>query len=178
MTADISIVTTKLAQTIKLAITNNGAVPAYITLLKARGTYYNPTTTVTRKAEDTDSQTAYQKRTLEFDGKYMSDADQGQDLADYAIGKYKDPRAELTMTLQNQDSATLTQILYREISDRITVINTKLGVSADYFINYMEHNISMSGKLHTVTYQLADCINEDFWCLGFSKLGLGTKLAY
>uniref|UniRef100_A0A6M3K366 Putative tail protein n=1 Tax=viral metagenome TaxID=1070528 RepID=A0A6M3K366_9ZZZZ len=183
MTADISIVTTKFAQTIKLAITNNGTVPAYITLLKARGTYYNPTTTVTRKAEDTTSQTDYQKRTLTFDGKYMSDADQGQDLASYAIGKYKDPRAELSMTIQNQDAATLTQILSREISDRITVINTKLGVSADYFIDYMEHDISLSGLWHTATYRLADCINEDFWVIDFSHLAEfstsgQTKLGY
>jgi hypothetical protein len=161
-----------------LVITNNGSVPAYITLLKARGTYYNPNTTVTKKSENTDSQAAYQKRTLEFDGKYMYDADQAQDLADYAIGKYKDPRAELSMYVMAQDSTMLSNILGLEISDRITVVNDTLGLSADYFIDYMEHNISMSGKLHTVNYHLADCINEDFWCLGFSKLNLGTKLAY
>jgi len=183
MTADIAITTTKFAKTIKLAITNNGTVPAFITLLKARGTYYDDQTKVTRKAEDTTSQTAYQKRTLTFDGKYMDDADQAQDLADYAIGKYKDPRAELSMTIQNQDASTLTQILSREISDRITVVNTKLGVSGDYFIDYMEHDISMSGLWHTATYRLADCVNEDFWTLDFSALAEfstsgQTKLGY
>ncbi len=183
MTSDISIVTTKFAQTIKLVITNNGSVPAYITLLKARGTYYNPNTTVTKKSENTDSQAAYQKRTLEFDGKYMYDADQAQDLADYAIGKYKNPRPELSMTITNKDASTLTQILSREISDRITVVNDKLGVDGDYFIDYMEHDISMGGKLHTATYRLADCINEDFWALDFSALASTsaegqTKLGY
>ncbi len=183
MTSDISIVTTKFAQTIKLVITNNGSVPAYITLLKARGTYYNPNTTVTKKSENTDSQAAYQKRTLEFDGKYMYDADQAQDLADYAIGKYKDPRAELSMYVMAQDSTMLSNILGLEISDRITVVNDTLGLSADYFIDYMEHNISMSGKLHTATYRLADCINEDFWALDFSALASTsaegqTKLGY
>jgi len=178
MTADIGIAVSKFAKTMKITLTNNGNVPAFITLLKARGTYYDDLTKVTRKAEDSTSQTDYQKRTLDIEGKYMSDADQAQDLVDYAIGKYKDPRAELSMTIMNQDSATLTQILSREISDRITVINDKLGVDGDYFIDYMEHDISMGGKLHTTTYRLADTINEDFWCLGFSKLGLGTKLAY
>jgi hypothetical protein len=175
MTSDISITTTKFAQSIKITITNNGTIPTYITLLKARGTYYNPQTTVTRKSEDTTSQNDYQKRTLSFDSKYMS-ADQAQDLTDYAIGKYKEPRGELTMTIQNQDSTTLTQILTREISDRITVVNTALGISADYFIDYMSHGIN--GVSHIVTYRLADCINEDFWNLGFSKLGTQTKLAY
>ncbi len=179
MTSDISIVTTTFAQSIKLDITNNGTVPAYITLLKARGTYYNPNTKVTRKAEDTTSQIAYQKRTLSFDGKYIYDTTHAQDLASYAIGKYKDPRAELSMTAQNKDAARLTQILAREISDRITIKNTKLGItSQDFFIDYMEHDISISGKWHTVIYRLADCINEDFWCLGFSGIGDNSKLGY
>ncbi len=95
MTSDISITTTKFAKTIKIEVSNNGTVPTYITLLKARGTYYNPKTAVTRKAEDSTSQNDYQKRTLEIDGKYMTNATLGQDLANYAIGKYKEPRAEL-----------------------------------------------------------------------------------
>jgi hypothetical protein len=87
------------------------------------------------------------------------------------------------MTLVNQNASTLTQILSREISDRITVVNTLLGISADYFIDYMEHDISMSGLLHTVTYRLSDCTNEDFWCLDFSALSGSsitgqTKLGY
>ena len=182
-TGTISVVTTKFAKTIKLDIENTDSVPVTITLLKARGTWYDNLTKVTRKAEDTDSQTAYQKRTLEIGGQYMDDTDQAQDLVDYAIGKYKDPRAELSMTITNQDSATLTQILSREISDRITVVNTKLGVNGHYFIDYMEHDISMSGLLHTATYRLADSLVEDFFCLDYSALASvstsgQTKLGY
>jgi len=182
-TANISIVTTKLAKSIKLAITNNALHDVYITLLKARGTYYDDQTTVTRKAEDTTSQTAYQKRTLTIDGKYITNADLAQDLSSYAIGKYKWPRAEISMRVMNQDSSTLTNILSLDISDRVTIINTKLGVSADYFIDYMEHEITNGGLLHTVTYRLTDCINEDFWVIEFSHLAEfstsgQTKLGY
>ena len=181
--ANISIVTTKFAKTIKLAITNNALHIVYITKLQARGTYYDAQTKVTRKKEDATSQTAYQKRTLEIDGKYMTSADLAQSYCDYAIGKFKDPRAELSMTINNQDLATLTQILSREISDRITVVNTKLGIDGDYFIDYMEHNISEGGLFHTATYRLADTVNEDFWCLDYSALASSsdsgqTKLGY
>uniref|UniRef100_A0A6M3IZN6 Putative tail protein n=1 Tax=viral metagenome TaxID=1070528 RepID=A0A6M3IZN6_9ZZZZ len=183
MTADIAITTTKFAKAIKLSIVNNGAVPAFITLLKARGTYYDDQTKVTRKAEDSTSQTAYQKRTLEIGGKYMDDADQAQDLVDYSVGKYKDPRAELSMSIINDGATNLAQLLSREISDRITVVNTKLGIDDDYFIDYMQHDISQSGKSHTATYRLADTINEDFWCLDYSALASTssegqTKLGY
>jgi len=179
MTADITVTLSKLAQTMKITLKNNGTVPAYITLLQARGTWYDDQNKVTFKAEDSTSQTAYQKRTLEIDGKYMADNATAQSLCNYAIGKYKDPRAELSMTIMNKDATNLTQLISREISDRVTITNTKLGITAKaYFIDYMEHDISMSGKLHTATYKLADCINEDFWCLGFSKLGTQTKLGY
>ncbi len=184
LTSSIAITTTKLAKTIKLVVTNNAAVPAYITLLKARGTWYDNLTRVTRKASDSTSQTAYQKRTYEVSGKYMTSADKAQDFVNYAIGKYKDPRGQLSMTLQNQDAATLAQILAREISDRITVVNTTLGINGTYFIDAMEHDISMSGLRHTVTYRLAETKNEDFWCLDYSAfpdaLGVGvqTKLGY
>ena len=183
MTSDIAVTLSKLAKTMKITLTNNGSVPAYITLLQARGTYYDDLTKVTLKAEDSTSQTAYQKRTYEIDGKYMTDADKAQDYVDYAIGKYKDPRAELGMSAMNQDTATLTSILSLEISDRITVVNTTLGVNDDYFIDYMEHDVSMGGKLHTVNYRLSDTLAEDFWCLDYSALASSsdegqTKLGY
>jgi hypothetical protein len=183
MTSDIAVALSKLAKTMKITLTNNGSIPAYITLLQARGTYYDDLTKVTLKAEDSTSQTAYQKRTYELDGKYMTDADKAQDYVTYAIGKYKDPRAELSMSAMNQDSTILAKILALEISDRITVVNTELGVNDDYFIDYMEHDISMSGKLHTVNYRLSDTINEDFWCLDYSALASSstegqTKLGY
>ncbi len=182
-TANISIATTKFAKTIKLAITNNAPHLVYVTLLKARGTYYDNQTKVTRKAEDTTSQTAYQKRTLELDAKYQNSADTAQGFCDYAIGKYKNPRAELSVTLQSQDVTTLLQILTREISDRITITNTLLGISADYFIDYMDHEVSDRGMMHTVTYRLSECVSEDFWCLDFSALASSTtsgqtKLGY
>ena len=183
LTASITLTATKFAKTIKLQLQNNAAVPAFITLLKTRGTYYDNQTKVTRKSEDATSQAAYQKRTLEIDGKYLTSADTAQGFADYAIGKYKNPRAELSVTFQNQDVATMLQILTREISDRITITNTLLGISSDFFIDYMEHDISERGMMHTVTYRLAECITEDFWCMDYSALATTTvsgqtKLGY
>jgi len=183
MTSDIAITTTKFAKTIKLSIKNNGTVPVYITLLKARGTWYDDQTKVTRKAEDSTSQDDYQKRTLNIGGKYLDNTTQAEGLVEVALSKYKEPRGEIGMSIMGSDDTNLAQILSLEISDRITVVNTELGINADYFIDYMEHSISQSGLLHTVSYRLADCINEDFWCLDFSALASTslegqTKLGY
>ena len=177
-TANITIVTTKFAKSIKLAITNDTTHIVYITKLLARGTYYDDKTKISLKSEDSTSQTAYQKRTLTLDGKYLTNVDTGQNFCDYAIARFKDPQAEVSMTLVNKNATLLTQILTREISDRITVVNTKLGMSKDFLINKMEHEILEGGKSHTCTYQLVDATNEDFWCWGYSKWGVSTKWGY
>ena len=177
-TGDIVIVETKLAKTIKLVVTNNAAVGVYMTLLKARGTYYDDLTKVSRKSSDATSQGLYQKRTLELDGKFLTDADKAQDFCDYGIARFKDPQPEVKMIITNKDATNLTQILTRNISDRITVKNTRLGLDKDFFINAMEHEISEGGLLHICTWYLVDASNEDFWCLDFSELGIGTRLGY
>ena len=177
-TSDITIVTTKFANSIKLAITNDDSQAVFITSLKARGTYYNDLTKVSRKSEDSTSQTAYQKRTLALDGKYLTNADTAQDFCDYGIARFKDPQAEVVITLVNKNATNLTQILSREISDRITAKNTELGLDSDFFINKMEHEITEGGKRHLCRWYLVDASNEDFWSLGFSELGTGTKLGY
>ena len=177
-TSDITIFTTKFVKSIKLAITNDAAHIVYITLLKARGTYYDSLTKVSRKSEDATSQTAYQKRTLPLEGKYLTDADKAQDFCDYGIARFKDPQAEAVITIVNKDATNLTQILTRKISDRITAVNTKLGLNADFFINKMEHEITEGGHRHLCRWYLADAANEDFWCLDYSELGTGTKLGY
>jgi len=183
MTANITLTATKFAKNIKLELENTAGTPAYITLLKARGTYYDNLTQVTRKAEDSTSQTNYQKRTLTVGGDYMTNADTAQDFVGYAIGKYKEPRAELSVSLMNQDTTTLGYILDLEVSDRVTIDNDDLGLDEDYFIDNMSHTISQGGKFHSVTYGLSDTINEDFWCLDFSALASTTtegqtKLGY
>ena len=177
-TSDITIVTTKFANSIKLAITNDDPQAVFITSLKARGTYYSDLTKVSRKSEDSTSQTAYQKRTLALDGKYLTDADKAQDFCDYGITRFKDPQAEVVITIVNKDATNLTQILAREISDRITAKNTELGLDSDFFINKMEHEVTEGGKRHVCRWYLVDASNEDFWSLGFSELGTGTKLGY
>ena len=114
----------------------------------------------------------------------MDDVAQGQDYCNYLISRLKNPPGDIVLTVLNKDAAHLTQILNRELSDRITVTCAKLGITAkDYYINKMEHEILNGGKIHQATYSLSEIGDEgEFWCLGVSKLGdLGgqtTRLGY
>ena len=179
MTGDLSFVNTIFAQSIKMVITNTAAVQAYLTALKVRGTYFSQDSTITRKSTDETSIRDYQKRTLTLEGKFMSDSEQGQNACDYGLARFKDPQALPQISIKgNKAAATLKQVIVREISDRITVQNTTLGLDTDFYINAMVHTISQRGLLHTVRYTLADATNEDFWILDYSVLDTNTKLGY
>lgn len=176
----LTVSTTKFAQSIKYDVNNNYNGNVYVTLLRGSGTYYDDKTTVTIKASETASSEAkFQKRTLNLQGKYMSDTDVADGVTKIALERYKDPQGEITIVVEDSTSTLRTQLLTREISDRITALNTKLGINSDYFIDHMQHEIIPGGqKRHTATYKLKDTSNEDFWVLDFSALGTQSKLGY
>jgi len=178
MTGDITVTCYQFSKSAKLTIGNGAGVGAYITLLKVRGTYYDNLSTIRRKAFNQDSITQYQERTLSLTGKFLSDSEQGQEYCDYALGRFKDPQATPQVVVKNTTAALLRQIVSRKISDRITIQIGELGLDAEFFINQMSHTISNRGLIHTVVWTLGDTTNEDYWCLDYSELGIGTKLCF
>jgi hypothetical protein len=156
----MSVSVEKFAQAIKYDVFNSASVNAYLTLLQGRGTWYDSQNQFTLKSEDTNSESYYQKRTFSLDGKYITDSIHAQEFCDSTLAKYKNPHAEVSITIMNKNDTLMEQILTREISDRITVVNTKLGLSQDYSIDWMEHEITNSGLTHIVTYKLVNYYNK------------------
>jgi len=175
-TASLTVSITKFAKGAMLTITNGWSAPLYVNLLRLRGTLYNSRTKISKVREDTTSQTAYQKRVYKLDGKYLTNATVADAFCVWFLSTHKEPSAEISMTVVNKNAANLTQILSREISDRITVVNTELGLSDDYFIDSMGHTITDGGMKHSVTYKLSNASHEEAWVLDTSRLGTGTRL--
>ena len=96
----------------------------------------------------------------------------------FLFTRVKDPRPLVTLTLVNKNTANLTQILERKVSDRITVACSEMGMDKDFFIDQVQHDITEGGKLHRATWVLADASGEAFWSLDYSKLDTETKTGY
>jgi len=173
-TTDIGIAFTGFGYSCKVVVTNNDSAPVYLTLLQVRGKQYTDNATMTQKAEDATSQTAYQKRTHRLDGRYLKTQASAQAYCNWMLQAYKDPRARIALAL---NQSQLTQILTRKLSDRITVQCTRLGLDADFFINRVMHQIEV-GRLHRCEWELEKCSSDVWWILGTSTLGTGTVLAY
>jgi len=157
-TSQISIVITKFAQSAKLVVTNSiGTV--YLTLLRLRGELYDSKSSVTAKAEDTgvgSSQAKYQKRTLTIETKFLTDAVVAQTYANAALAKYKDPQADVTLTLIGTPEGMSDQLIQRQVSDKIRVINTRLGLDKEFFIEQVTYNFSEGNKKQQATWVLSE----------------------
>jgi hypothetical protein len=183
--SDISVSASKFSNNMKIVITNNNAVStATLTLVQALGVKVTKNTPVGITSEDVTSQDNYGKRTYPLPAPWLQSVNVGRDYTNYIVGRYKNPVPVISLSyIANKSDAALTEMLIRNISDRITVIatgnTTELGINDDFFIESIHHRISNSGTLHVVTYELSDAYGDGgFWVLGTSELGTNTKLAY
>lgn len=145
--------------------------------------YHDDTNTRTLqvRAIDADSIRKYGRRVLPLTWPLGQSEEQMQALIDAYLERYKEPVPLLNMHIQGRTDALIVQILTREISDRITVKNTELGlVSADFFINSINANHDYLGLLECdwKLEQVRDMEASSFFVLDTSELDGSDILAW
>ena len=118
---------------------------------------------------------AYGLRTLDLRTKLPLSEEVAIDMLNETLYQLKDPAPNISMLISGDTDGKLVEILERQISERITVINDKLGINADFFIEKETHEIHQGG-LHFVTWELSKPKTE-IAVLGLSKLG-ACRLGY
>lgn len=138
-------------------------------------------------AEDVESQRKYLKRRYEKSGLLLTTDSETLSAARWLLATYKDPawRVEQMEVSGDMDPDLWEPICALEISDRILVAwnwgsYPKNQGSADteheFYIEGIEHDISRESW--TTRYRLSPAVAQEFWVLGRSRLGEGTRLAY
>ena len=190
-TSDVTVTATLFgAQAVRLRIRNNGTQPLYIVpgtagspdTLRFQGREYDEDD-ILAVSDDSTSRTAYGDRSIQVETPYLGGWNNLYNYASWLVSRYKDPQPDSErMRIANASDALMTQILTRKISDRITVTNTKLGITAkDRFIDKMRHEVSDGGKHHRVTWWLERVDETIYWILGqagYSELGQTTALGF
>jgi hypothetical protein len=131
------------------------------------------------------------KRSLSIDCKFKGNANDIVSYAEWIVANFKDPYPNPVGILidANQSDAIHAQVLTLEISDRITVASTRLGIDQDFYINKVihEYELKEGGKVHTVQYKLESTETtgggggDHFWLLGevgYSEIGETTWLGF
>jgi hypothetical protein len=179
-TSSVSIVAELGASGALFDVTNSSGATVYLTTLQLTGKRILDRGTTQHPASDATSIALHGEHVVEFDMPYQSSADVGQGAADYFLAKFKNPLAQARrITVLATTAALLTQILTRDISDRITLSETVTGVSDDFFINGVELSVTPNGHVHAayVLAPAADPYAALYWLLGTSTLGTDTLLA-
>jgi hypothetical protein len=181
-TGNITVSLTKRAQSMDISLENGHSGTVYITKLQARGNAVTAKDDFDVSATDATSQTTFGKRTYPHPGKFVPTAEEAQNWADFHVGAWKDPVPLLKVTLVgNRSTATLTDIMSREISDLVTVTasnDTGLGISEGFFVESVHHQIDAELN-HRATFTLSQSSGyAGFFLIGTSALGYSTRLAY
>jgi hypothetical protein len=159
---------------VRFSALNSGSSDAYLTTLQLRGKGVYDRGSFDSQARNSSSVTTYGERVALFDMPYQSKIEVGQGAADYILGNEAVEVARArTVRVMGRDPFTLSQILARDIGDRITVQETVTGFNNSYFINGIELTILPAGYVQAM-YTLVRLNQASYWILGTSILGTDT----
>lgn len=191
---------------VRWSIVNTSGQVGYITKLQARGKGVYDYENTVAEAEDPTLAAEYGEQVVTLDLPYQSDPAVGLDAALYLLKLYGPQEigvwslgtagsSELGITTQlsyfarssvgtvrvaPRTAALQTQILARDIGDRIALRETVTGVASSYYIQAINLDVQAPG-IATATWTLAPADTQVYWALGqagYSELGETTWLAF
>lgn len=91
-----------------------------------------------------------------IDSPYINSATQGTALAQWIVSQTSTPSPPVRSLRfnANRDDALMSQALSRDLGDRITVADSAIAGTADFYIEGIDHVVKNGGKLHEVAYTL------------------------
>ena len=128
-------------------------------------------------AADSASVTAYGTRGLPS-GADMSwcSAQDAAAVTSVILTQYKQRRPIVTIPVRNANPGRLTQMLARDISDRITITDSQTGMNADCFIEQIGYTMSEGGRVMETVFgcEKAPGSVTTPWTFGTSVFGTGV----
>ena len=129
-----------------------GGTPAQLNRLALRANPVPVVRTVKVSEEDASSIGAYGRQAWPVDAPWANVLD-ARSIAQRIVSTYATNRPVVQFKIDGVLSGSyLTQVLARQISDRITVRNDELGVNRDFIIERIAHAVSGLGTRHTVEF--------------------------
>lgn len=111
--------------------------------------------------QDDDSVEAHGVRTGD-DKAIWANKNDAYAIAQIIVGQRKERLPVIHMTVKNANDTRLTNILDRDLSDRVHIVEaTHTNTDHDYFIETISHKITKAGKLHEVEFGLERSVTEE-----------------
>ena len=173
LTANFTVAVTVFGTTAKLVVTNTGAQAGYVTLLRLRGQAIDaPEGTLIEV--DGSAGSAYGPRALTLDLPWQQSVTSAVELATWLKSLFDDPLAFPTVQIEGRASL---QFAY-DLFTRVNLSVAALGISADYYIDHIEHAWQFAtGEGVVTTWRLEPADSTAYWKFT-TTLGVSSRFAY
>jgi len=125
--------------------------------------------TLAVRSTDDISIAKYGRRVMDLSWPLGATEAESRSMVDMYCQRYCEPVSRVTMTLVGKTDELKAQILSGKISDMVTIVNTELGLSKDYFINSIEFSDSALTNLPVVTWALEEVRESE--AAGYARVG-------
>lgn len=134
-----------------VVITISASTAAVVHDMAVRGYPVETVRTFNVTGSDSTSITAYGQRSLNYDGPWIGANDAVSVVATVlALRATRTPTLGIRMVSAND--TRLTQLLTRQLSDRVTVVASDLGLNTGFFIERIEHAIQPGDGFHETVF--------------------------
>lgn len=172
-----------VAEATRMAITlGSTAVGAlYVTLLQVRGKPLRVYDAVTVEKADTDSQAAYEKRSVELDLAMQPDPTFAQSYCEYLVGRFATPSLmAATVTIRDRAVFGSANVFGLELFDKVIVNDEHVGLeTVGHWIRAI--SVEIVRRRWEVVLHLEAADERKYWLLGragFGRLDSETRLAF
>lgn len=125
---------------------------SYLTLLQLRGQHYESQDPVKIISEDTSSMDTYQIREVSYSMGWSVASTDMQTVADWYIDEYAQPVPTFKVDLLPVSSDCLQNQLNLDISSRVTVQDSRMGLDRDFFIEHVQHSWDAISQIQKTTW--------------------------
>lgn len=172
--ATASYVTANSGTHCRVTVTNPGTIPINLTEVRLDSNAGTVTDEPVTNSFDT-SASIPELRTLPSGQQpwpYI-DYTTAQGLADGIAYAYHLPRSQVEVTIENATETDLLSLLAREVSDRVTIVDSRSHINGAFFVERLAHEVSEQGTRHRLTLGCERVWSDSLAIYGTSLYGTG-----
>lgn len=129
----------------------SGGTGGTVTNIKVTGHKVAVSRTITVSASDATSIAAYGSKSGP-DSAGKASTEDAQALANLAVMQRKVRLPIVSLDINSDNATRLAQIMNRNLSDRITIVDAETGLNRDFTVEQIKHSVTEAGLLHTTTF--------------------------
>lgn len=187
LNADFSASFVAFAESFKYVVSNGGSLTGYLTGLTVTGCPLVTYEQSTQRGLDATACQLYGERTLTYTGQNLiNTSEKARDFAKFLVNRFKNPENldDVTVVVRNKTETLHTQILGRELDDRIALTHSgrdnSLGIDGtDFFVGRISENWDvLTHPMIEATWQLERASTQNEFIVDISEVGGTDAIGY